>query len=146
MKERKEVCNINIEEIWCRIKKFMTVKTFSKFDMFIFLAFILFWAFMETDLFQSWHSYFRLVYFAGGLAIGWASGYMSLRKVKSALEKAENIIKNPKVHIDKKYQVACDAIHEGCFYLGVVFELYNREQGTTPRWKEKLEKEEVKEQ
>lgn len=111
--------------------------------MMVFLMFILFWAFMETDLFQSWQSYFRLVYFAGGLAVGWASGYLSLKKVRSMLERAENIIKNPAIHIDRKYEAACDAIHQGCFYLGVVFELYNQQQGTTPGWKENLEKEHI---
>ena len=107
--------------------------------MMVFLAFILFWAFMETDLFQSWLSYFRLVYFACGLAVGWASGYWNIKRVRTALEKAENIIRNPKNNMDKKYNAACEAIEEGCFYLGVVFEKYNRKQGTTPGWKRNLE-------
>ena len=109
--------------------------------MMVFLIFILFWAFMETDLFRGWHSYFRLFYFAGGLTVVWATGYMSLKQVRSALERAEIIIRNPKNSMDKKYNAACEAIEEGCFHLGVVFEKYNRKQGTTPGWKRNLEKE-----
>jgi len=124
---------------WCNIKKFFTTKSFSKLDILIFLGWILFWAYMNTDLFKAWADFFQLVYFSGGLAIGWVTGYITLRKVKTTLERAENIIKNPSYTIDKKYEVAVDAIRQGCFYLGVVFELYNIEQGTTPGWKEKDE-------
>lgn len=114
--------------------------------MLAFLAFILFWAYMNTDLFRAWHDFFQLVYFSGGLAVGWVSGHLSLRKIRSMLEKAESLIKNPTVPISKKYAAACDAIHESCFYLGVVFELYNKQQGTTPGWKEELEKQEEQKQ
>ena len=130
---------IAIKMSWCSIKKFFNTKTFSKLDMLIFLGFILFWAFMNTDLFKAWHDFFQLVYFSGGLAIGWVSGHLSLRKIRSTLEKAEIIIRNPRNSMDKKYNAAVDAIDEGCFFLGVVFEKYNRKQGTAPGWKEELE-------
>lgn len=97
---------------------------------------------MNTELFRNWKDYFQFVYFSGGLAVGWISGHLSLRKIRSALEKAENIIRSPKSNMDQKYHAACDAIDESCFYLGVVFEKYNRKQRTAPGWKEAKTKEE----
>lgn len=100
---------------------------------------------MNTELFRSWQDYFQFVYFSGGLAVGWVSGHLSLRKIRSTLEKAESVIRNPTIHMDRKYEVAVDAIDEGCFYLGVVFEKYNRKQRTTPGWKGKAEEEQTEE-
>ncbi len=129
---------------WCNIKKFFTSKTFSKLDMLIFLGWVLFWAYMNTDLFRAWADFFQLVYFSGGLAIGWTTGYISIRKVKNTLERAKRIIDNPRSVMDKKYSAAVDAVEESCFFLGVVFEKYNRKQGTGPKWEDV--KKEVKKQ
>lgn len=133
---------------WCNIKKFFAAKTFSKLDMLIFLSWVLFWAFMNTDTFKNWADFLQLVYFSGGLAIGWMTGYISIRKVRNTLERAKRVIDNPRAVMDKKYEAACEAVHESCFFLGVVFEQYNRKQGTGPKWskvkKEEKPSEEVK--
>ncbi len=112
--------------------------------MLIFLSFILFWAFMNTDLFEALHDFVQFAYLSIGLAVGWISGHLSLKKVRTTLEKAKNIIRNPTIHIDRKYEEAVGAIDESCFYLGVVFEEYNRRQRTTPSLKKELETEKEK--
>lgn len=135
-KRGEKIIRIGIKLKWCNIKKFLVAKTFSKLDMFVFFCWILFWAYMNTDLFKAWSDFFQFAYFGGGLVFGWVTGHLGIRKIRNTLERAKRIIDNPRVIMNKKYTAAVDAVEESCFFLGVVFEKYNREQGTGPKWKD----------
>lgn len=117
----------------CRLRKFFSVKTFSKGQMLIFCFIIVWGSFLYKD-------FFHFIWFLGGTLIGWFTGYMGLKHVQRVLERAERIIDNPLIPIDKKYVEAVGAVHTSVGYLGKVMDKYNLKQGTAPYLKDLKEK------
>ena len=114
-----------LSKVLCRIQKLFAEKAYSRGQMILFCGIILYGTFMYQELFQ----------FMGFLVvtlIAWLSGHIGLKHVKEVLEKAERVINNPTIAIDKKYVEAVGAVHTSCDYLGRVMDQYNLKQGTAP--------------
>lgn len=118
--------------LWCKFKKFFSEKTFSNGDLIVFFAFLLFWLFTTTKMFNSWTDFVQFVYFGSGILIGWITGRIGMRKIKDLLESAEKMIDRPDIKLDVKYHSLVNIIRRACGMLGRVFEDYNLKQGTTP--------------
>jgi len=114
-----------LSKVLCRTRKLFAEKAYSRGQMILFCGIILYGTFMYQELFQ----------FMGFLVvtlIAWLSGHIGLKHVKEVLEKAERVINNPTIAIDKKYVEAVGAVHTSCDYLGRVMDQYNLKQGTAP--------------
>jgi len=125
----KKNLKIFLSKILCRTRKLFAEKAFSKGQMILFCGIILYGTFMYQELFQ----------FMGFLVvtlIAWLSGHIGLKHVKEVLEKAERVINNPTIAIDKKYVEAVGAVHTSCDYLGRVMDQFNLKQGTAPYLKD----------
>ena len=136
LKIREEYCKRIkpiLKIILCKLKKFFSVKSFSKGQMLFFCFTILVGSFLMDNL--------RFIIFVGFTVSTWFMGYAGLRHVRNVLEKAERVINNPTVPIDKKYVEAVGAVHISCSYLGSVMDKYNLQQGTAPYLKDLKDKE-----
>ncbi|KKL05111.1 hypothetical protein LCGC14_2609280, partial [marine sediment metagenome] len=132
-------CKIKIDlkklslKLLYRLRRLFSEKAFSKGQMILFCGIILYGTFIYKDIFQ-------FMSFLVVTLIGWLSGHIGLKHVKAVLEKAERVINNPHIPIDKKYVEAVGAVHTSCDYLGRVMEAYNLKQGTAPYLKDLKEK------
>ncbi len=121
----KEKLKLFFSKVLCRTRKLFSEKAFSKGQMILFCAIIIYGTFLYQDI-------IKFVSFLVVTLIGWLSGHIGLKHVKAVLEKAEMAINNPLVPITKKYTEAVQAVHISCDYLGRVLDKYNLEQGTAP--------------
>lgn len=121
---------MSLKSFWCRFKKFIVEKNFSNGELCIFFGIFMWYIFTSTELFNTWDDYFKVIYWGGGMLIGWIMGRMGFRRLKDVLEKAEHIIYRPDYEIDEKYAKVVELIHRACYYLGNIFEQFNRRQGT----------------
>ena len=140
---KKVGCKIKIDmkklslKLLYRLRRLFSEKVFSKGQMLLFCGIILYGTFMYQNLLQ-------FLSFLVMTLIAWLSGHIGLRHVKEVLDKAERVINNPNIPIDKKYVEAVGAVHTSCDYLGRVMEAYNLKQGTSPYLKDLRESEKEK--
>ena len=130
-KLKKVGCKIKLDlkilslKILYKLRKLFSEKVFSKGQMLLFASILLYGRFMYPEILQ-------YISFIVMTLIAWLSGHIGLKHVKAVLEKAERVINNPSIPIDKKYVEAVGAVHTSCDYLGRVMDQYNLKQGTAP--------------
>ena len=106
---------------------------FSKGQLMIFCTIIVSGSFIYQEP-------LRFLAFVVFMLITWLTGHLGMKHVKKVLERAEQVINNPLIPIDKKYVEAVGAVHSSCDYLGRVMDEYNLQQGTAPYLKELTKK------
>ena len=131
-KVRKKILETT-KSFLCRLRKFFLVKSFSKGQMLIFCFIIVSGTFLYQDL-------IKFSFFIFFILATWLTGTMGLRHVRNILEKAERVIENPLIPIDKKYVAGVGAVHTSCDYLGRVMDKYNLQQGTAPYLRDLIKK------